>query len=235
MRRRIEFTRALVHELKTPLTAVIASSEALANELKDGPGPRLASNIYRGACNLDRRIDELLDLARSEVGALGLKCKAVDPLRLIYEVAEDMSPEAAKKGQSLVLEVPTSLPSVWADEERLRQVLLNLISNALKFNRKKGRVRLKAKEKDTSVIFEVQDEGEGIAEEDQQWLFQPYHRLESDREHLHGLGLGLALCKTLVELHHGQIWVTSQKGSGSTFGFLLPLRVAERQGSRAEL
>jgi signal transduction histidine kinase len=145
-----------------------------------------------------------------------------------------MSLAATKKEQSLVLEVPTSLPPVWADEERLRQILLNLISNALKFNRKKGRVTLRVEEKDASVVFEVQDEGEGITEEAQQRLFQPYHRLESDRERLHGLGLGLALSKTLVELHHGQIWVRSQKGSGSTFGFSLPLKGAVQQANGAE-
>ena len=226
IRQRIEFTRALVHELKTPLTATIASSEALNNELDEDLRARLVKNIYRGARNLDKRIDELLDLAKSEVGILKLKYQPVDPLKLIQEVAEDMSPETIKKGQSLVLDTPTSLPLVRADEERLRQILLNLISNALKFNRKKGKIILRAKEKDSSLVFEVQDEGDGITEKDQRKLFKPYHRLESDREHLHGLGLGLALCKTLVKLHHGQIWVRSRKGSGSTFGFSLPLQTA---------
>lgn len=230
IRQRIEFTRALVHELKTPLTATLASSEALNNELDDDLRARLVKNIYRGARNLDRRIDELLDMAKSEVGILKLEYEIVDPLKLMREVVEDMSPETMKKGQSLVLDVPTSLRLMWADAERLRQILLNLISNALKFNRKKGKIILKAEEKDSSIVFEVQDEGNGIDEKDQRKLFEPYHRLESDREHLHGLGLGLALCKTLVKLHHGQIWVKSQKGSGSTFSFSIPLQTAVTQG-----
>ena len=192
-----------------------------------------AKNIFKGALNLDKRIDELLDLAKSEVGTLRVECKSLDALKVVNEVFDDMSAVSAKKGQSLVLAVPSSLPLVWADEERLRQILLNLISNALKFNRKGGRVILGAKEKDVSLIFEVQDEGEGIDKEEQERLFQPYYRLERDREHLNGLGLGLALSKALVELHRGEIWVKSRKGKGSTFAFSLPIRVPAQPGSEA--
>ena len=231
MRQRVEFTRALIHELKTPLTAVIASSEGLTTKALDEVQLRLARNIYRGACSLNSRIDELLDLAKGEIGVLKLRRESVDPLRILQKIVEEMTPEFTKKGQSLILEVPTSLPLVWADEERLQQILLNLISNALKFNRKNGKVTLIAKEEDTSVVFEVQDEGKGITKKDQQRLFRPYYRLESDRERLSGLGLGLALSKTLVELHQGQIGLRSQKGKGSTFAFSIPLKSVEKQGN----
>jgi PAS domain S-box-containing protein len=234
IKQRVDFTRALVHELKTPLTAVVASSELLIEELGDEVGSRLAGNIYRGALNLDKRINELLDLARSEIGTLRVECKSLDALKVVNEVFEDMSLVSAKKGQSLVvLAVPESLPLVWADEERLRQILLNFISNALKFNRKGGRVILGVKEKGGSLVFEIQDEGEGIDKKDQDRLFQPYHRLERDRKHLNGLGLGLALSKALVELQKGEIWVESRKGKGSTFAFSLPIRVTAQPGSES--
>lgn len=234
MKKRVEFTRALAHELKTPLTPVMASSELLVTELQGEPLLSLAKNINRGASNLNNRIDELLDLARGEIGMLQLKLEPVDLQRLLREVADDMSPVASSHGQSLILELPSSLPLARGDEGRLRQVVLNLLSNASKFTPEGGRIVLRAGEDDASLVVEVQDTGHGITAEEQQRLFEPYHRLESDRDHLSGLGLGLALCKTLVELHGGRIWVQSQAGKGSTFGFSVPLEAAGEQALKAE-
>ena len=231
---RIEFTRALVHELKTPITPVLASSELLVEELKDEPLIGLAKNINRGASNLNRRIDELLDLARGEIGMLGLNPKPVDPMQLLQGIVGDVTPVALSNGQSLSLELPSSLPVVWADEDRLRQVVLNLINNAFKFTPAGGKIILRAKEDGANLVVEVQDTGRGISDEEQQRLFQPYHRLESDREHLSGLGLGLSLSKKLVELHGGQIWVKSRKGKGSTFGFSVPLEAASQREKGVE-
>lgn len=234
--RRIEFTRALVHELKTPLTPVLSSSELLATELHEEPWVSIARNIHRGAANLNNRIDELLDLARGEIGMLQLDPKEVDALQLLHGIAEDMAVVVSDNGQSLVLALAPSLPLVWADEERLRQVVLNLLINASKFTPEGGKITLKAKEKDGALVVEVQDTGQGISEEEQQRLFQPYHRQINDRERLSGLGLGLALCKYLVELHGGKIWVESQVGKGSTFSFSVPLATASQQqeGSKQE-
>jgi signal transduction histidine kinase len=132
-------------------------------------------------------------------------------------------------GQSLNLALASSLPLVWADEERLQQVVLNLLINASKFTPEGGKITMKAKQKNSALVVEIQDTGPGIPEEEQQRLFQPYHRQLSDREHLSGLGLGLALCKYLVELHDGQIWVESEAGKGSTFGFSMPLATASQR------
>ncbi len=227
--RRIEFTRALVHELKTPLTPVLSSSDLLVSELREEPWASIARNIHRGAANLSNRIDELLDLAKVEIGMLQLDPKPVDVPQLLRGIADDMAPVVSGNGQSLALAVVPSLPLVWADEERLRQVVLNLLINASKFTPEGGRITLKARGNDDAVVVEVQDTGHGIPEEDQQRLFQPYHRQISDREHLSGLGLGLALCKYLVELHGGKIWVESQVGKGSTFGFSIPLATTSQQ------
>jgi len=221
--RRIEFIRALAHELKTPLTPVVMSSQVLASAVKDETLLRLARNISRGASNLNSRIDELLDLARSEIGMLQLKPEQVDVLQLIREVVDDVAPVHASREQSLVLRLPPSLPPVWGDRIRLRQIVLNLLNNAFKFTPAGGKITLRAKQEDGNLVVEVKDTGPGIAEEDQQRIFEPYQRKESDRERLSGLGLGLALCKTLVELHRGRIWIKSRAGRGSTFGFSLPL------------
>ncbi|MBI2979755.1 MAG: PAS domain S-box protein [Chloroflexi bacterium] len=229
VQRRIEFTRALVHELKTPLTPVLSSSDLLLAELHEEPWLSIARNINRGAANLSKRIDDLLDLARVEIGTLKVNPKRLDPQPLLRAIADDMTAMISGNGQSLVLDLGFSLPPVWADEERLRQVVLNLLINASKFTPEGGMITLRAREKDATLVVEVQDTGNGIPEEEQQRIFQPYHRQVSDREHLSGLGLGLALCKNLVELQGGKIWVESQVGKGSTFGFSLPLVAASQQ------
>ena len=230
IKKRVEFTRALVHELKTPITPVLASSELLLEELKGGPLLDLAQNISQGAYNLNQRIDELLDLARGEIGMLRLAPTSVDMRQLLRGIVDSVMPVALKKSQILSFVSPSSLPSVWADEDRLRQVVLNLINNALKFTPSGGRITVRAREEGAALIVEVQDTGRGISKEEQAWLFEPYHRLETEVGHLSGLGLGLSLAKMLVELHGGKIWVESEKGKGSTFGFSIPLRASTQTG-----
>ncbi|MEE8352970.1 MAG: PAS domain-containing sensor histidine kinase [Dehalococcoidales bacterium] len=231
--RRIEFTRALVHELKTPLTPVLSSSELLYTELREEPWMSIAANIRRGALNLSNRIDELLDLAKVEIGLLRLERTAFDALPLLRRVADDMKVVTTAEGQSLVTKFPEKLPQVWADGDRLRQIVQNLLINASKFTQEGGEVTLRARRKGATLVIEVSDNGPGIAKEDHKRLFMPYHRSLSDREHLSGLGLGLALCKYLVDMHDGEIWVDSEIGKGSTFGFSLPLASAARKGQTA--
>jgi signal transduction histidine kinase len=111
----------------------------------------------------------------------------------------------------------------------LRQVTQNLLVNATKFTPEGGTITLRAREENGSIVVEVQDTGYGIPEEEQRRLFRPYHRQIGDREHLSGLGLGLALCKNLVQLHGGRIWVRSQEGKGSTFSFSIPINSRAQQ------
>ncbi|MFC2071573.1 ATP-binding protein [Chloroflexota bacterium] len=229
VQRRILFTRALVHELKTPLTPMLASSELLATELHEEPWVSIARNIHSSASNLNKRIDELLDLAKGEIGMLQLNPKLVDARPILRGIADDMAAVVSGNGQSLILALAPSLPLVWADEERLRRVVLNLLINASKFTPEGGKITLKAKEKDATLVVEVEDTGPGIPKEEQERIFQPYYRLINDREHLSGLGLGLALSRHLVELHGGKIWVESQVGKGSTFGFSIPLATTSQQ------
>jgi two-component system aerobic respiration control sensor histidine kinase ArcB len=227
--RRIEFTRALVHELKTPLTPILSSSELLVSGLREEPWASVAKNIHRGAGNLSNRIDELLDLAKGEIGMLQVHPRPVDMLQLLQGIADDMKATISSNEQSLTLDLAPSLPLVWGDEERLRQVVLNLLINASKFTPEGGKITLKANKNERAVIVEIEDTGPGIPEEEQKRLFQPYHRQIGDRERLSGLGLGLALCKYLVELQNGKIWVQSEAGKGSTFGFSIPIATASQQ------
>jgi len=223
MQKRVEFTRALAHELKTPLTPMLISSQVLTSELKDEPFHSLARNISQGASNLNGRIDELLDLAKGEIGMLQLKTERFDIRELVKEVVEYSSPLASSRSQSIVLETPDSPLFVNADRNRVRQVLLNLLNNALRFSPVEGKTTLKAVKEGHQVTVEVHDRGPGIPKKEQHDLFEPYHRASMSGEKSSGLGIGLALCKMLMELHGGRISVKSRLGKGSTFSFTLPL------------
>ncbi len=223
MKKRVEFTRALMHELKTPLTPVVMSSETLASQLKDPTLLRVARNIARGASNLNARIDELHDLARGELGMLTIRPQKVDVRELLLQVVEEMSVVPARRRQTLASCIPPSLPVVRCDRTRVMQIVTNLLNNAFKFTSEGGRIALRADSVDHTLVVQVEDTGAGIDERLQERLFDPYFRVDGDTERLSGLGLGLALCKTLVELHGGHIWVKSSPGKGSTFGFSLPV------------
>lgn len=223
MMKRAEFTRALAHELKTPLTPMLISSQVLASELNDEQLLRLARNISRGAANLNSRIDELLDLARGEIGMLNIRPEELSPMVLLREVVEDVTPVAVDREQELIVELPDSLPEIMADKVRVKQILLNLLNNAFKFTPEGGKIVLRASLIDSSLVIEVEDNGPGIDEEDQRHIFEPYQHMEAGTGRMSGLGLGLALSKMLVELHGGEIWVKSEVGKGSKFGFSLPL------------
>ena len=225
--KRVEFIRALAHELKTPLTPLLSSSDLLVSELPEGPLKNLAQNVNQGATNLNNRIDDLIAIARIEMGIFQLNLEQVDTLQLLHDVVNDVTTEALGPRQSLTSDLPSSLPLIRADEVRLRQILLNLLNNALKLTPEGGTIGIKAREKDTTLIIEIHNTGHSITRKERQRLFEPYRCLGDDGERFSGLGL--ALCKMLVELHGGQIQVKSHKGKGSTFAFSIPLGSASQQ------
>jgi PAS domain S-box-containing protein len=222
VQRRVEFTRALVHELKTPLTPIMSSGELLVSELREEPWLSVAKNILRGAANLNRRIDELLDLARGEIGMLRLRPGRVDVLKLLRNIGDEMTVVAAGNGQILKLELPTFLPLLWLDVDRLRQIVLNLLINATKFTPEGGTIILRAQQLNGNLVVEVQDTGRGISEEEQKQLFQPYHQQAGDQENLSGL----------VQLHGGKIWAKSKVGKGATFSFSIPAMPQEQESDQ---
>jgi signal transduction histidine kinase len=224
MRIRIDFTRKLIHELKTPLTALIATSQLLYDEMKDDRYGKLAKYIWDGAQNLNIRIEELHDVIRGEIGTLKLTLRPVNIKALLIEVANETRALARQRGVTIVLDLEKELPEMSADPDRIRQVMLNLINNALKYAKDSREIKITASEKAQSVKIGVKDSGPGISEERQKTIFAPAYELVHHEERSGGLGIGLALCKTLVELHQGKIWVKSKIGKGSSFFFTIPIR-----------
>lgn len=223
----LRFIDTLSHELKTPLTSIIAAAGLLAEELEttgDESHQRLIQTIIQNAGTLETRLAELMDIVKTGSGKIQLQLEPVDMKSLLLGTCMQVSPLIQGKGQRLNTELPASLPIIHGDGQRLEQAVLNLLTNATKFTPKGGTITLRAQRLDTGMVIEVQDTGIGIAREERDRLFQPYSRLNSDRQRHPGLGLGLALAKQVVELHGGKIWVESEPGKGSTFAFSLPQR-----------
>jgi signal transduction histidine kinase len=225
-RERLLFINSVAHELKTPLTAIMASGGLLQEELGQAGSPqqkRLVENMMSAATRLGARLNELLVAARSEKVGFTLKMELVDLRYLLQTVAAVVQPILENKRQQLILELPERVPLVKGDRQRLEQVVLNLLTNANKFTPAEGRVILRLREEKDRLAVEVSDNGPGIPAEDQAHIFEAYYRREADRERYPGLGLGLTVSKQLVEQHGGRIWLNSQPGLGSTFTFVIPL------------
>jgi signal transduction histidine kinase len=221
---KVEFTRTLVHELKTPLTPMIGASEILIEKTKDDKVlSRISRNINRGALNLNRRISDLSDLAKGEIGLLTIYYKPFDLLQMIKDLVDYVKISIERKNQSIALDLPPSFPTVWADEDRIRQVILNLLDNAMKFTPKNGKIFIKVNANEESCMVHIKDNGCGIAIKDQKHLFELYWCSNDNEKELSGLGIGLPLSKMIIELHGGKIWFESEKDKQSIFSFSIPM------------
>jgi signal transduction histidine kinase len=220
----LRFVDTLSHELKTPLTSIIAAAGLLAEELEtsDQSHQKLIQTIIHNANTLETRLAELLDIVKTGSGKLQLQVEPVDIKSLVLGTCQQISPMLRGKRQTLNTDLPDTIPIIHGDGQRLEQVLLNLMTNAAKFTPEGGSILVRVRQDNAGLVIDVQDNGIGIAIEEQPRLFKPYSRLNSDRQHHPGLGLGLALAKQVVELHGGKIWVESAPGKGSTFSFSLP-------------
>ncbi len=187
----------------------------------------MVKHIYESTFELNDRIDELFDLAKSEVGILKVKLVKTNLCQLINDAVQTILPMTRVKDQRLISKVAPSLHECWVDSTRIRQVILNLLNNAVKFTPEYGKITVVAKNLDGAFLVKVIDNGPGISKEEQKYLFEPYHRLELIDECFGGLGLGLSISKTLIELHRGHLWVESEKGKGSSFCFSVPYMFQE--------
>lgn len=223
MMARVDLTRKLVHELKTPLTALVATSQLLQDEAGDTRLGKLALLVHQGANNINNRINDLQDVVKSEVGKLKLEIRPVDLPALILSILEEIAAFAQQAEVTINLEIDGKIPTVTADPARVRQILLNLLNNALKYAAGGKKIIVKVVKKPDAVLAEVRDFGNGISPREKRNLFKQGYRITQKHSGSGGLGIGLALCKILVELQCGEIWVKSQVGKGTSFFFTLPI------------
>jgi PAS domain S-box-containing protein len=225
-----EFLATMSHELRTPLNSIIGFSELLLDDPGDGPAPsarqRFVSNILQSGRHLLGLVNDILDLTKVEAGRMELRPATFELAASLRAVEAAIRPLAEKKGLTLVTRVSPKISNIYADEGKFKQVLYNLLSNAVKFTPEGGQVQTTARLAHGLIRVTVSDTGIGIAGEDQERIFEAFQQLDSSSARRHeGTGLGLALAQRLVELQGGRIWVESEPGKGSSFGFTVPLRV----------
>ncbi len=228
-RHKSEFLANMSHELRTPLNAIIGFSEVLVErmfgELNEKQDEYLR-DIFSSGRHLLSLINDILDLAKIEAGRMELELGRFDLPAAMENALTLVKGRAANHAIALHLEVDGRLGEFVGDERKVKQVLVNLLSNAVKFTPEGGRVEVRATPANGGVEFAVSDTGIGIAPADQEAIFEEFRQVGTDyAKKREGTGLGLALTRRIVELHGGRIWVKSQVGQGSTFTFMLPLRV----------
>ncbi len=225
------------HELRTPLTALKNAVDLLRRGLGDAPTElqtRFMDMALRNVHRLKLIIDDLLDLARIEAGRMEFRFEGTDPHAIIEETVTMFQAQAETAGIALVSGLPPALPSVWADAKRVGQVLANLLSNALKFTPRGGRVTVTARILGPDLEVSVTDTGPGLARGEQQRIFEPFYQAgDSLTRKEKGSGLGLAISQDLVHAHGGEFGVESTPGQGARFFFTLPSHTAQAEESTA--
>ena len=220
---RRDFVSNLSHELRTPLASLKALTETLQDgALDDPPAARqFIDQIQIEVDALTQMATELLELSRIESGRLSLDLGPVAACDLLESACKRMQLQVERAGLRLRAECADDLPKIQIDSQRLEQVLVNLIHNAVKFTRAGGEVTLLADAADGSVRFAVRDTGVGIPDEEVERIFERFYRVDKSRTGS-GTGLGLSIAKHIVEAHGGKIWAESREGQGSTFYFTIP-------------
>jgi len=230
-RMKSNFLSVVSHELRTPLHSIKGFVDIILMG-KTGPINDLQrdflTTVKDATSNLQRLIDDLLEFSRMEAGQIRLRPQMISVYDIALTVVEQLTPLAEENKLQLINQVPEDIALVEADPMRIGQVMTNLVSNAIKFTPAEGTIVISAHAVDGQVQVSVRDTGIGIPAEEQDKVFQRFYQVDSSATRSYrGAGLGLTICKFIVEYHHGRIWVESQVGEGSTFHFALPMRLPQ--------
>jgi GAF domain-containing protein/two-component sensor histidine kinase len=230
-----EFISTVSHELRTPLTSIKGYVDVMmlgtAGAFNESQLMFL-STVQNNANQLVELVNDILEIDRIDANRIELNLEQVDVAAVMRDVFQTLKTQIERKRMTATMEVAEGLPLVTADRRRLRQVILNLVSNAVKYTFDEGRITVRAGLNPAGMLqVDVEDTGVGISPEDQQRLFRRFYRVDNPlRDQAGGTGLGLAIAKSFVELHGGEMWVRSELGKGSTFSFILPLTQPQQDG-----
>jgi signal transduction histidine kinase len=214
----------VAHDVRSPLHTISLAATVVERELLEcGSTQGVASlrRIERAAERANRLIEDLLDTTRIEAGALRVSSESLSPGAIVAEAVEAQGLAAVAAGVELETDLAQGLPSIRADRDRLLQVFENLLGNALKYTPAGGTIVVGVAPREQDVLFRVADTGRGIATESLPRIFDRFW--QAKRPARRGAGLGLPICKGIVESHGGHIWVESTEGQGATFYFTMPL------------
>ncbi|MEM7131126.1 MAG: ATP-binding protein [Chloroflexota bacterium] len=223
---RQSFVTNISHELRTPLASVRALAETLRDgALEDPPAARrFLDRMEIEVDALTGLVQELFDLSRIESGQMDLHFNSMAPAKIITPSVERLTSQAERAQILLSVDVPEDLPTVSVDRERIEQVMVNLVHNAIRFTPPSGSIHVSARQQNGHLMVSVKDTGSGIADEHLPRIFERFYKADSSRRS-GGSGLGLAISKHIVHAHQGTIWAESVEGKGSTFSFTLPVTV----------
>ncbi|MFN3308199.1 MAG: ATP-binding protein [Anaerolineales bacterium] len=217
-----EFVSAVSHDLRSPLTAILGYTELIGrvgplNERQQEFVKRVQASVQ----GITALISDLLDLGRIEAG-LDARKELIDLRPLIRQSLENFNNSLSEKGQKLEVEISPATPLIWGNAVRIQQMIANLVSNAIKYTPKGGRIGVRAWQEDGQLILQVWDTGVGIPPAEQPYIFDKFYRASNLPEDVGGTGLGLTIVKIIVEDHQGRIWVESTPGQGTTFTIVIP-------------
>ena len=239
LRLKQEFAQNMSHELRTPLNLIVGFSETMMQspEYYGEPLPtpylRDLSIVHRNATHLQSLVNDVLDLARIEAAQMTMTAEETDPGELVRDAVSAIRSLIESRDLYLRVEVAPDLPSVWVDPTRIRQVIFNILNNAVRFT-ERGGVTVTVQRRDEDILIAIHDTGIGIEASELSRVFEAFHQTESSLARRRGgIGLGLTISKQFVDLHGGQIWVESEPGHGSTFYFTLPVGPATVRPGRA--
>ncbi|HEY9166742.1 MAG TPA: ATP-binding protein [Candidatus Kryptonia bacterium] len=226
-RAKSEFLANMSHELRTPLNAIIGFGEVLQTDMNEMPqdmARQFIGHISSSGRHLLELVNDLLDLSRLEIGRLKLEKTRFQVYDELMQAVKIVEPMALEKKIEIVTDIDESVGEIFADAQKMRQIVINLLSNAVKFSHFGGKINLNAWKNETAIHFCVEDFGMGIKSEDIERLFKPFEQLQQNpyAKKYRGVGLGLALSRRLVELHGGRVWAESEPGKGSKFYFTIP-------------
>lgn len=226
-----DFISSVSHELRSPLSAISGYVELLQSKsltgMSDEKIKKALGIMQESTVRLSHFINDILDLAKIKSGHVDLDPKPISLLETAEEVIGLMQPLLEKKEILWAIDIPGNIFKVLADGEKIRQVLINLVSNALKFTPSRGKIRIMARNQTDSILVSVQDTGVGVPEESRETIFERFRqapRVKGAFTTQKGTGLGLAIAKGIIEAHGGRVWVESEVGKGSTFHFTLPVK-----------
>lgn len=231
---KLDFASIAAHELRTPLTSLRGFLSLIAEEEKENlsaESRQFLENALKSSARLNALIESLLAVTKVERGQVSLRLKPLALEKPLQEAVAEFKTSAARKEQSLTfIAPPSSLPQVYADYLKVKEVLNNLLSNAVQYTQKKGKIEIFTSVGDNWVAVHVKDNGPGIPEKVKPYLFKKFLRGERPLvKKTEGVGLGLYLVKSLVEMQGGKVWFESEVGKGSTFSFRLPLNATEKR------
>jgi PAS domain S-box-containing protein len=216
-----EFIGLVSHELRTPLTVISGSLQtAMSQGLSQEDVRELLQNAAEGADSLEAILENMLELSRYQAGRLQLRTESVSIADAVKSVTGKLRRQGLRR--QFMIDFPEKLPEVEADPVRVERILFNLMENAAKYSPEDSSITVSSRTQDAFVVTTVTDQGSGISPDDRVKIFEPFRRLETSQRRIKGVGLGLVVCKRLVEAQGGWIKVESELGKGSTFSFALP-------------